>query len=62
MDDDAAPTCPSCKAELTRLGGSRTQHGSQPPVEIVHYQCESCGKRWVHTAKGFRVTDRELTD
>ena len=55
--------CSACGSELVRLGGSRTQHGDAVVVEVVHFECPSCGKRWVHhSGKGWSATDRELND
>ena len=63
MDATPTTTCPGCGSELERLGGTRTKHGAGAVVEIVHFECPACGKRWVHhSTKGWSETDRELND
>lgn len=55
------PTCQGCGTELERLGGSRSNLGGTP-VEVTHYVCGGCRKRWLHhSVKGWRETDRDLS-
>jgi hypothetical protein len=61
MTTKESATCGVCGAGLAWLGSQTQRTADGRSVAIVHWECASCRRKWVHhSERGWRETNVDL--